>query len=734
MRKRASRHASHDQAADKDFLYSSIVARHEHRREKRARVDSFRDPQRVKALSGMIVHAWKQSVSKEPVVLADDDDSENRVPDTWRDWRPYMVQTQRPPTEARWYTFPDDVFTHLSNEQAQALRLLEAGENVFITGPGGTGKSHLIDAIRDHVPHVAITASTGIAALHARGTTLHRFAGLGLASQSLQTIMGKIRSSAKGKDDPRIAPWLHIRSLVLDEAAMLTQDYLDKLDHVARYARTTFSPSTPAPGRGTAGPFGGIQLIFLGDLAQLTASEINLVSDSPKWSSWVPYTVLLRTTFRQKESTFIDALNRLRVGKASERDFAVFNACAQDNTRALSRRVHDSRLELFPYRRMVAQLNESMLHRCDEPDHIFRHRVAIVGRVSSKTSDAWIPLPPGSSAYSDARYGLRRQDAGTHSGLRAFLPTQSHDPVRMSHDTKGTRPSEEIMHTVAVSGCDVYDDAHVPTGSASKDMRCGDDDTGQHRPVVDADDLTAHVRRAITSLDIEAGDQAAQKALDTSIVEMGMIPYIRLRLGAHVLLQRNLSVSEGLVNGTAGRIVGFTEYESTESEKEFVVSCCTEPNKRYKYSESGSGWPVVEFFIGDSRIRSAVSCVQTYVPLRTPRQSSMKATALEIHSLPLICAWGITVHRAQGMSLDRVVVHANQMTRPAQLYTALSRVRSSRGLIVVGSIGRHNAHAHPRAQAYYEAIDTLQRLQGDLFVLESKEIYKLALVGKKGST
>ena len=705
------------------MVYSSLIARCDHRREKKSRVEAFRDPRRARALTGMIVNAWRHANGGESRTL-EDDEEDGAVPETWGSWRPYLVDEERAPPEARWFSFPNRVYENLSVEQMQALRLVEAGQSVFITGPGGTGKTHLIEAIRDHAPHAVITASTGIAAVHIKGTTLHRFAGLGLASQSLQTLMTQIRSAPKGKDDPRIAAWLDIETLVIDEAAMLTEDYIDKLDHVARYARSTFSNGISRR-RGTAGPFGGIQLVLLGDLAQLTASEVSLISDSPKWSTWVPYTVRLTTIFRQRERSFIDALNRLRVGEATEEDMAVFNACAQEDTRALTRRIHDTRLELFPYRSMVTKLNESMLQRCDGEERRFSHQVSVVGVPKESEESSWVSLPPGSDVYSSARYTC----SASSRTLRSLIPEPVVNQSSASSHASPGQPSGRALVSVAVSGSDVYDDTQVPSGM-SCEMRCGDDESRRNRPVIDAHDLIAQVRQAMSRIEIEDTDSEAQKALDAAIVEMGLIPYVQLKVGAHILLQRNIDVPRGLVNGTTGCIVGFTtslvgirgpraQNSSGGSE---IVSCCTDPELCFTFSLSGQGWPVVDFWIQGRTHRTVVTAVKTPIPLRTPKKSCMRKTALELRTLPLVCAWAVTVHRAQGMSLERVVVHANYMTRPAQLYTAISRARSSRGLVIVGRVGSHNARAHPRAKLYYKSLEALQRAQGSLCVVESSEI------------
>lgn len=162
----------------------------------------------------------------------------------------------------------------LNKEQTAVLRAVKAGKNVFLTGAGGTGKSHTIRAITEWATATgirhAVTAMTGCAALLlnpavtvttgggpslrvAHAKTLHSWAGVGLAREAAHEL-----ASAVLKNKRAAARWLDTQLLIIDEISMMTPDFLEKLDLVARRVR-----------RRPAVRFGGLQLVLAGDFCQL---------------------------------------------------------------------------------------------------------------------------------------------------------------------------------------------------------------------------------------------------------------------------------------------------------------------------------------------------------------------------------------------------------------------------------------------------------------------------------
>ena len=202
--------------------------------------------------------------------------------------------------------------TFLSEEQRGIVKaVVDDGKSVFFTGSAGTGKSvlmrHLILKLRDKYKRepdrVAVTASTGLAACHIEGITLHSFAGVGLAQEPAPELIKRIKRNAKSKQR-----WQRTKVLIIDEISMVDGDLYDKLEQIARAIKNN--------GR----PFGGIQLVVTGDFFQLPPVPGNgkmakFSFDAATWNTSIEHTILLTHIFRQKDPAFADMLNEMRLGK-----------------------------------------------------------------------------------------------------------------------------------------------------------------------------------------------------------------------------------------------------------------------------------------------------------------------------------------------------------------------------------------------------------------------------------
>jgi len=140
--------------------------------------------------------------------------------------------------------------------QKEALDILKTGANVFLTGEPGAGKTYTINEyvryLRNHDVEVAITASTGIAATHIGGMTIHSWSGIGIKNKLNRYDLDKIASSEYISKRVRRA-----KVLIIDEISMLGAQTLTMIDAVCREVKQ--SPDA----------FGGLQVIFVGDFFQL---------------------------------------------------------------------------------------------------------------------------------------------------------------------------------------------------------------------------------------------------------------------------------------------------------------------------------------------------------------------------------------------------------------------------------------------------------------------------------
>eukprot|EP00981_Chlorochromonas_danica_P000606 scaffold139_cov260-Ochromonas_danica.AAC.3 len=195
-------------------------------------------------------------------------------------------------------------------QQAGAMKIL-SGRNVFVSGSAGTGKTFLLRyAIQELVKvhgedAVAVTAPTGIAAVNVGGQTVHSFAGIGLGEGSTNFLMRKVL-----KNKSIIERWQRCKVLIIDEISMLDRRLFELLDEIARTVRDNDLP------------FGGIQLIAVGDFFQLPPVQPTGVRsfsfESPIWQAaglhLLGGTVYLEKVERQSDEEFIKQLNWVRLG------------------------------------------------------------------------------------------------------------------------------------------------------------------------------------------------------------------------------------------------------------------------------------------------------------------------------------------------------------------------------------------------------------------------------------
>jgi len=208
----------------------------------------------------------------------------------------------------------------LSEKQRLAFDAIQEGQNVFLTGPGGTGKTYLIGLIKETLPNVAVTAMTGCAALllGQGAKTIHSWAGIGLGTGGFEQMIGRIRMMKKAA-----VAWRNTRTLIIDEISMMTPDILELLDKVGKRLRNS------------SRPFGGLQVVFVGDFFQLPpvakGVETAFAFQSSIWNATIEKTVALDRIFRQEDSAFQKILDEARIGEISVKSLATLKLrCSLD--------------------------------------------------------------------------------------------------------------------------------------------------------------------------------------------------------------------------------------------------------------------------------------------------------------------------------------------------------------------------------------------------------------------
>ena len=254
-----------------------------------------------------------------------------------------------------------------NNELKTAWEFVEkTGKSVFLTGKAGTGKTTFLrKVVEESRKRVVVVAPTGIAAINAGGVTIHSFFQLPLHP----FIPGaKIESKfAFSKEKRSIIKTMDL--LIIDEISMVRSDLLEAVDSVLRRFRNRFKP------------FGGVQLLMIGDLQQLTPvitdEEFQLLA--PYYSS--PYffgsralsqidyvTIELKEVYRQQDEAFISILNSVRCGRPSPDVIRALNQRYDPNFIPSS---DEGYIRLTTHNNIANSYNEQQLDMIDEPVHCF---------------------------------------------------------------------------------------------------------------------------------------------------------------------------------------------------------------------------------------------------------------------------------------------------------------------------------------------------------------------------
>ncbi len=251
-----------------------------------------------------------------------------------------------------------DMIHYAHMTQAEAVAIIKMGKNIFLTGGAGAGKTYVLNQcirhFQEHDVSIAVTASTGIAATHIGGMTIHAWSGMGIKEKLSEWDIDQLQEKKYLWDR-----YQKVKVLVIDEISMLSGTFLDSLNRLCQAMKRNTQP------------FGGIQVILCGDLFQLppiTQTGWNdMVIDSESWNSMSLVVCYVTEQHRQESGDFTEVLNAIRSGEVKKHHIHLLESriCEYD---------FDSfqyYTKLFTHNQKVDALNEQALNDIYEEPEIY---------------------------------------------------------------------------------------------------------------------------------------------------------------------------------------------------------------------------------------------------------------------------------------------------------------------------------------------------------------------------
>lgn len=322
-------------------------------------------------------------------------------------------------------------------KQDEALSLLKMGSNIFLTGAAGAGKTFLLNQyihyLKDNNVDVAMTASTGIAATHLQGMTVHAWSGIGIKDALSKKDLEKLL------DDKRVKRnYKKTKVLIIDEISMLHAHQLDMVDTIARYILDNNQP------------FGGIQVVLCGDFFQLppvsSASvdvEKHFVFESNVWKNQGFEVCYLEEQHRQSDDPLLTILNDIRNGTAGEHTKIPLRTRYKKEPLGATKAT-----KLYSRNINVDKINEAELEKLTSPEKIFTMHTEGFGKLveglkKSCLAQETLKLKIGAEVIFIKNDQQTRYVNGTRGVVVGFEKSKESWPIVKAHDEKIIIANEE---------------------------------------------------------------------------------------------------------------------------------------------------------------------------------------------------------------------------------------------------------------------------------------------------
>lgn len=457
--------------------------------------------------------------------------------------------------------------------------LIQKGENLFITGYAGTGKSYILNKLKKKF-QIDVTSTTGLAAVNVQGQTIHSWAGVGICNKPVKDVIEKILQRTKLKKQIT-----ECKILAIDEISMLDARTFDYIDEVLRNMRDGSKP------------FGGIQVLLFGDFFQLppVEKESGFCFNSKTWQALNLKTIFLEKIYRQSDEKFIKSLNNLRLNRLTEDDLRLFY------DREVNYNTYESDiLHIFSTNKEADNYNTFKFNSVKKPLYVFN----------------------------------------------------SIDKI--------------------------------------------------------------HRKRTIITVEKEKLDERLTnfdlKTLETFDKSCKAPSALELKEGCRVMLLKNLNFNKGLINGACGTVLELKKSESRVGSLPHQHE--TEQLKKSKDCNSRSG--IIYPFARQHEVEQSQkddehiliqfdNGIEEIIAKHTFEAYRDGEVVVSREQYPLRLAYGITIHKSQGMTLEKLIVDCNRIFECGQVYVALSRIKSLDGLYLK-SFNPKKVWANEEVLSFYQSV------------------------------
>ena len=310
----------------------------------------------------------------------------------------------------------------LNSKQNEAFKAMKNGFNIFITGPGGSGKSHVINFFVEYYKNnyeddenkLYVTSSTGLSSLLINGITINQYSGIGIGDKEIDYYVKKISKNKKTRER-----WRKTKILIIDEVSMISSDIFEKLDIIGQKIRKNGKP------------FGGIQIILSGDFLQLPPVKANeFCFESFSWDICINKTFYFDKIIRQKNGEFQNILNKIRVGNV---DADVVETLEKCRNRVLKNDKGIMPTLLFSRKDMVKTYNDSKLQELidkGEKTVEYKSRYVFSSKIKEEVKPDYIQLINSQyniddnivlTKYSQVMLNVNGIDEGLANGSRGII-------------------------------------------------------------------------------------------------------------------------------------------------------------------------------------------------------------------------------------------------------------------------------------------------------------------------